>query len=88
MSWATYMRVKSTFHKHNDGLLFISRHDEEITDTPASRAVLTPDMVLAMFPLVNNKTSKPEEQRCAVAFSNAYFIVIFTLIFFTILEAM
>ncbi|CAB4010993.1 Hypothetical predicted protein [Paramuricea clavata] len=37
-------------------------HDEEITDTPANPAVLTPEMVLAMFPLVNNHTSQQDEQ--------------------------
>ena len=62
------------FHEHNDGLLLIPRHDEEITDTPASRTVLTPEMVLAMFPLVNNKTSKSEEQRYVISFNNTYFI--------------
>ena len=37
-------------------------HDEEITDTPANPAVLTPAMVLAMFPLVKNNTLQQEEQ--------------------------
>ena len=53
-------------------LFYLCRHEEEITDTPANPAVLTPDMVSAMFPLVNKKTSQPEEQRCFLFFPNFF----------------
>lgn len=45
-------------------LCFFTRQDEEITDTPANPAVLTPEMVFAMFPPVKNRTLQQEEKRC------------------------